>query len=532
MAMQIVRIDGESTGQHSAETIGAKASNLARMAALGLPVPPAFVLPIELGAAIICNENGARQALIEGLAEGVGFLEHATNKRMGDRRRPLLVSVRSSAAQSMPGMLDTVLNVGCTSAAVHGLVRLTGNPRFAWDCRRRFLESYAGVVLGVDSASLEGRRRQLLLAEGVERERELDSEALERLAKNYQAMIDDRDGVLLENPIQQLEAAAEAVYRSWTSDRARTYRRIEHLESLRGTAVTIQAMVFGNRGLSSAGGVAFSRDPSTGSATPVIDILFESQGEDVVSGARNPETEEAMARFAPAPTRLLREILKRLEQEFADVQDVEFTVEDGKLWILQARPAKRTPQAALHFAIDFVEEGLITPAEALRRLNGVDLDGLVDRRLVNVHEAAGRGIGAAAGVAVGRAAFDSGSAERLATSGQPVILLRPETSTADVAGFALSEGIVTAIGGRTAHAALVARQMGKPCIVGCAGLSIDTASHNALLAGAAIKEGDWLSIDGGSGAIYLGRGNIAVDRPEAELAQIKRWRNQLLAQHR
>jgi pyruvate,orthophosphate dikinase len=270
---------------------------------------------------------------------------------------------------------------------------MTGNPRFAWDCRRRFLESYAAVVLGVDAASLEGRCRRLIAAEGVERERELDSEALERLAKNYQAMIDDRDGVVLENPMQQLEAAAEAVYQSWASDRACTYRRIERLEHLRGTAVTIQAMVFGNRDLSSAGGVGFSRDPSTGSATPIIDILFESQGEDVVSGTRNPQTEEAMACLAPAATRQLHEIFKRLEQEFADVQDVEFTIEDGKLWILQTRAAKRTPRAALRFAIDFVEEGLITPIEALRRLEGVDLDRLVDRRLVDVHEAAGYGIG-------------------------------------------------------------------------------------------------------------------------------------------
>ncbi len=367
-----------------------------------------------------------------------------------------------------------------------------------------------------------------MAAEGVERERELDSEALERLAKNCQEVIDDKDGAVLENPMQQLEAAAEAVYRSWTSDRACAYRRIERLEHLRGTAVTIQAMVFGNRGLSSAGGVAFSRDPSTGSAMPVIDILFESQGEDVVSGTRNPQTEEAMARFAPAAARQLREILKRLEQEFADVQDVEFTIEDGKLWILQTRSAKRTPRAALRFAIDFVDEGLITSAEALRRLNDVDLDRLVDKRLVDVHEAVGHGIGAAEGVAVGRAVFDSGSAERLATSGEPTILVRPETSTADVAGFALAEGIVTAVGGRTAHAALVARQLAKPCVVGCAGLSVDAVRHHARLAGTAINEGDWLSIDGGSGAIYLGRGNIVVDRPQAELAQIKRWRNQSL----
>jgi pyruvate,orthophosphate dikinase len=524
--MQIVRIGGESIGQHSAETVGAKAANLARMVALGLPVPPAFVLPTELCAAILRGETAAKQALRDGLTDGVKFLEQTTGKRLGDRRQPLLVSVRSSAAQSMPGMLDTVLDVGCTSAAVHGLVRMTGNPRFAWDCRCRFLESYASVVRGIDPASLARCRHHLIAREGVEHEHAFDSEALERLAKNYQELIDDKDSAILENPMEQLITAAEAVYRSWISDRARAYRRIQNLEDLRGTAVTIQAMVFGNRGLSSAAGVAFSRDPSIGSAEPVIDVLFESQGEDVVSGTRNPETEEGMARSAAAATVQLKEILVRLEHEFADVQDVEFTVEDGKLWILQTRAVKRTPKAALRFAIDFVEGGLITPAEALRRLNGVDLDGLVDRRLVDMGQAAGRGIGAAAGVAVGRAAFDSESAERLAAGGESVILMRPDTTTADVAGFAVSAGIVTAIGGRTAHAALVAREMGKPCIVGCADLSVDTERRNARLAKTPINEGDWLSIDGGSGAIYLGHGSIAVDRPEAELAQIKRWQDQ------
>jgi pyruvate, orthophosphate dikinase len=524
--MQIVLVGGKSTCQPSAETVGAKAANLARMAALGLPVPPAFVLPIELCAAITRGEAEARQMLWDGLVEGVSFLEQATGKRLGDRRHPLLVSVRSSAARSMPGMLDTVLDVGCTSAAVHGLVRMTGNPRFAWDCRCRFLESFVGVVLGVQPGSLDRRRRHLMITEGVEHEQAFDSEALERLAKSYQEMIADEKGALLENPVQQLQTTAEAVYRSWTSNRACTYRRLEHLEDLRGTAVIVQAMVFGNRGLSSAGGVAFSRDPSTGSAKPVIEILFESQGEDVVSGTRNPETEEAMAWSAATATTQLKEILVGLEHEFADVQDVEFTVEEGKLWILQTRSAKRTPKAALRFAIDFVEEGLITPAEALQRLNGVDLESVVDRRLVNMREPAGCGVGAALGVAVGRAAFDSESAERLAAGGEPVVLLRPETTTADVAGFAVSAGIVTAIGGRTAHAALVARQMGKPCIVGCADLSFNTARHTARLATIPINEGDWLSIDGGSGAIYLGRGNVIVDRPEAELAQIKCWRNQ------
>jgi pyruvate,orthophosphate dikinase len=524
--MQIARIGDGSTPPYSVEVVGGKAANLARMAALGVPVPPAFVLPVELCAAIVSGETGARQILTEGLAEGIGFLQNATGKRFGDRRRPLLVSVRSGAARSMPGMLDTVLNVGCTSTAVRGLVRMSGHPRFAWDCRRRFLESYGVVVLGLGRALFERRLDQLVAAEGVEGEAAVDGETLERLAGKYREMIEEADGALPEDPMEQLTAAAQAVFRSWNSERACAYRQLQHLENLRGTAVTIQAMVFGNRGPSSGAGVAFSRDPSTGDPRSVIDVLFESQGEDVVSGSRNPATEETLTQSVPVAAAQLCQTLARLEQELGDVQDVEFTIEDGKLWILQTRSAKRTPQAALRFAIDFVKEGRITPSEGLRRLRGLDLNTLASKRLVGVGEPAARGTGASAGVAVGRATFDSQDAQRLASAG-PVILVRPDLSTSDVAGFSISEGIVTAVGARTAHAALVARQMGKPCIVGCTGLTIDIGARWAQLGGTAVKEGDWLSINGGVGTIYLGRGTIAVDRPEAELAEIARWRSEV-----
>jgi pyruvate, orthophosphate dikinase len=309
------------------------------------------------------------------------------------------------------------------------------------------------------------------------------------------------------------------------SDRAVTYRRLEHLEDLRGTAVTVQAMVFGNSGPSSGAGVAFSRDPSTGVATPVIDVMFASQGEDVVSGRHTPETEEAIARWLPDVAAQLRDALTRLEREFGDVQDVEFTIEDGKLWILQTRAAKRSPQAALRFAIDFVKSGRIAPAEGLRRLNGLDLKRLVTRRLSDVGPAIGHGTGASAGIAIGRAAFDPDSAARLADNGEPVILVRPDTSTADVAGFAVSSGIVTAVGGRTAHAALVARQMDKPCIVGCAELAVDVDARCARLPHVVLNEGDWLSIDGGAGTLYLGRGTVISDRPETELAEVARWQS-------
>jgi pyruvate,orthophosphate dikinase len=523
--MHIVRIGGASTEQHSAKAIGAKAANLARMAALGLPVPPAFVLPVKLCADIIDNNGHAERALRDGLKQGIEFLESATGKRFGDRRQPLLVSVRSGAARSMPGMLDTVLNVGCTSAAVQGQIRATGRPRLAWDCRRRFLESFGETVLGIDPAPLAARLAELTAREAVASDRELDSEALERLAADEQALIEGDEDGWLEDATAQLEAAARAVYRSWISERAQTYRRLQKLDDLKGTAVTVQAMVFGNGGLSSGAGVAFSRDPSTGSARPMIDLVLDAQGEDVVSGRRTPDSEDTIAHALPNMATELAGVFERLEKEFQDAQDIEFTVEDGKLWILQTRAAKRTPRAALRIAIDLVHEGLISQQEALRRIADIDLASLVETSLVSTDRPAATGIGASGGIAVGRTAFASDSARRLAATGDPVILMRPDTSTADVAGFAVAAGIVTTVGARTAHAALVARQMGKPCIVGCGDMTIDATSGRAQLGAAAISEGDWITIDGDGGRLYLGQLETAVSRPAAELAEVESWRS-------
>lgn len=523
--MHIVRIGDGPTKHHSVDTIGAKAAGLARMAELGLPVPPAFVLPVALCAAIINHDAYAERQLRDKLKEGIDFLERVTGKRFGDRRRPLLVSVRSGAARSMPGMLDTVLNVGCTSMAVRGLIRTTGRPRLAWDCRRRFLEGYADTVLGLDSAPFTALLADVVARDNVASERELDSEALERLAIGEQALIEKYDDGWSEDAMAQLIGAARAVYRSWVSERARTYRSLQNLDHLQGTAVTVQAMAFGNGGLASGAGVAFSRDPSTGVARPVIDVLLDAQGEDVVSGRRTPDTEDTITRALPAVATELNTILKRLEQEFGDVQDIEFTIEDGKLWILQTRSAKRTPRAALRIAIDLVHEGLISEPDALQRLDGIDPAALVRTCLVATGDPVARGIGASAGIAVGRAAFEPDSAKRMAATGDAVILMRPETNTADIAGFAVAAGIVTTVGARTAHAALVARQMGKPCIVGCSGMTIDVAARRAQLGGATIAEGDWISIDGDGGGIYLDRREIIVERPEAELAEIEQWRS-------
>ncbi|MBZ5606632.1 MAG: pyruvate, phosphate dikinase [Acidobacteriia bacterium] len=520
----IVRLGDAACPLPTSEDVGAKAANLARMAAIGLAVPPAFVLPVEFCAGLAATDAQAKRLLLDGLKEGIGFLEETTGKRFGDRRRPLLVSVRSGAPRSMPGMLDTVLNVGCTSAATHGLIRMTGNPRFAWDCRRRLLEAYAQTVLGLDTSSLADLLGHVTGEEGVASERDLDCEALERLAAAYESWIEDADAGFEDDAMSQLAAASHAVCRSWMSDRARTYRTLEGLDHLPGTAVMVQAMVFGNRGLSSGSGVAFSRNPSTGAPQPVIDVLFDAQGEDVVSGRRTPETETSIAHLMPAVSTELRSVLMQLEREFGDMQDVEFTIEDGKLWLLQTRTAKRTPRAALRITVDLVKEGRISQEEALRRLTGLDLSALTVTRLVEAGDPSVHGIAASGGVAVGHAAFDSVTAERMAARGDPVILVRPDTSTADIAGFRAASGIVTATGGMTAHASLVARHMGKPCAVGCGGISLDNSARRGHFAGQVVEEGDWISVDGDSGGVFLGQREIITERPTTELDEVDRWR--------
>lgn len=523
--MDIYRLEKAGVAGASAEEIGAKAAILAAVAAAGVPVPPAFVLPIDLGAAMAAGDRAAEAALLDGLKEGIAFLENATGRRFGDRREPLLVSVRSGAAQSMPGMLDTVLDVGCSPRATRGLIRMTGNPRFAWDCRRRLLEGYAETVLGLDPALLQARREALIAEEDAETDRDLDSEALERLALAYEAVIAAADREIPEDPIEQLIAASRAVYRSWMSERACAYRRLQGLEYLKGTAVMVQAMVFGNRGSASGAGVAFSRDPSSGAPNPQIDVLFEAQGEDVVSGRRTPKTEKELVQSAPAVADELSRALLRLEKQFKDVQDVEFTIEDGRLWILQSRTAKRTARAALRIAVDLVREGLISEPEGLERLRGIDLLSLSIARFAGDAAPVGRGIGAAGGVAVGLAAFDAATAERLAASGDPVILIRSDIDTADVKGLAAAAGIVTATGGRTAHAALIARQLGKACVVSCAGLQVSAETRHGTIAGATIREGDWISLDGTTGEVFLGQRDIVTERPEAELNAVAEWRS-------
>ncbi len=494
---------------------GSKAALLWQMDRLGLDVPPAFVLPTTWCAGINAGDGAALEALHRGLTKGIAGLERATGRRFGDGRAPLLVSVRSGAAVSMPGMLDTILNIGLNDESVHGLIRLSGNPRLAFDSYRRLVQGYGEVVDGVTGAEFERRLTELLRREGVTGETELDPEALERLTGEFREVSVHVVGHSVpEDPREQLQAAATAIYASWQSPRACDYRRLGGIDDRLGTAVTVQAMVFGNSGGNSGAGVAFSRNPATGANEFYVDFLFDAQGEDVVSGRRSPGPASRLAARLPQVASRLAEGLRRLEREFRDAQDVEFTVEDGRLYFLQTRTAKRTPRAALRMAVEMVQEGIIDRATALARLgdNGLS-EGLAIARFAEPAEAVASAIAASPGVASGKAAFDSVRAQDLAATGVPVILIRPDTSTEDVAGFAVASGVLTATGGRTAHAAVVARQMGKVCLVGCRALVLAADGHESMIGPFPIREGDWLSLDGDTGDISLGQRHIVTEPP-------------------
>jgi pyruvate,orthophosphate dikinase len=516
---------GGAPGTILAKDVGSKAAELARLSALRLPVPPAFVLPTSLCAGVIAGDEAAMKAMRRGVVAGSGWLEAATKHRLGDGRSPLFVSVRSGAERSMPGMLDTVLNVGMNATSVHGLIRMTGNPRMAFDSYRRFVQSYAEVVGGVSAAAFADLLAQAIVAEGAANEAELDPEALERLVEKFVGLAAHGAHAPPFEPIDQIAEAAQAVYRSWNSSRAREYRRLNALEGLKGTAVAVQAMAFGNSGGDSGAGVAFSRDPATGAKELYVDFLADAQGEDVVSGRRSPADAALLKRRMPEVARQLEEGARALEAACADVQDIEFTVERGRLWFLQTRTAKRTPRAALKIAVDLVEEGVIDRKEALARVAEVDLAAARTSRFAEPAEPAGRAVVASPGVACGRACFTSERAKDLAARGEPAILVRRETSTEDVAGFTIAEGILTAVGGRTAHAAVVARQMGKVCLVGCHALTVAERQDSATLDGRQIREGDWIALDGAAGEISLGRRTvIAEETPETAI--IRQWRQE------
>jgi pyruvate,orthophosphate dikinase len=507
------------------DRVGSKAANLARMARIGLRVPPAFVLGTSVCRQVLDAGGRLPADAKASLRDAVAHLERATRRQFGGRS-PLLVSVRSSPPISMPGMLETVLNVGLTETAIRGLLRTTGNPVLVWDTCRRFAQAYAETVRGCPPAPFARTRDQVLAECGAQAVGEMDPLTLRDLARRTGQLAHTLSGTPLpDDPYAQLEAAIEAVFQSWSTPRAAQYRRLSRLDDASGTAVVVQAMVFGNGHAASGSGVGFTRNPATGADELYVDFLFNAQGEDVVSGREAVAETLTLAATLPEVDAELHRAKTALEAEFCDMQDFEFTVQDGRLYFLQCRAGKRTPWAALHIAVDLVRSGVISPAEGLERLQPYDLDSVLRVRLSPGADAdvVGSAVPAGMGVAAGAIAFDRERAQALAAT-QPVILVRPDIATDDVAGLAASAGILTARGGRTSHAAVIARHLGKVCLVGCSSLQVDEARRRCSLGARKFAEGDVMTLDGESGLVYAGAVPAVTERPEAVLAEVGRWR--------
>ncbi len=476
--------------------LGGKGAGLFEMSRLGLPVPPGFTITTDVCRAYHSRKGGA--FLTPEFHEAVGRLEESVGRRLGDPRGPLLVSVRSGSKFSMPGMMDTVLNLGLNDRTVLGLQFQTGNPRFAWDCYRRFIAMFGGVVNGIDKGEFEAVLRRVKADCGASSDAQLSAEGLRRLVVLYQDLFKDRAGFPFpQKPAEQLRLAVAAVFDSWNNPRAFAYRRLHRIPDDLGTACTVQAMVFGNMGADCATGVGFTRDPATGEPAFYGEFLVNAQGEDVVAGVRTPRPLQELESHMPRAFRRLREISGRLERHYGDVQDMEFTIEKGRLFMLQTRTGKRSAMAAIRIAVDMVQEGLITPDQAVMRLSPEQLDELLrpvfDEGASARAKVLARGLPAGPGAASGRVCFTSERAAAEAAKG-PVILVRPETNPDDVQGMAAAEGILTATGGMTSHAAVVGRGMGKVCVVGCAEVEMLD-----------LKEGDWISLDGFNGRVLEGR---------------------------
>jgi pyruvate,orthophosphate dikinase len=513
---------GSALAPGGAEEVGNKAWNLMRMARAGLPVPPAFVLPTAW-----CGRADAAAKLPPALAQGVKLLEGATGRTFGGSRRPLLVSVRSGAAVSMPGMMETVLDVGLNADTVEALIRGTGNPRLAWDSYRRLVQGYAEVGAGFQTAPFDALVAAAVATAHAESERELDHRDLRTLTHAMLASYTDLAGEdFPADPSVQLLAATEAVLRSWNAEKAVDYRRLNRIDDAAGTAVTVQTMVFGNAGGASGAGVGFTRNPATGAREFYFDFQFDGQGEDVVGGRRNLTDHDRLRLTLPAIWTRLNETCRTLETLFGDAQDFEFTVQSGELFLLQTRRAKRTDWAALAIAADMVAEGVLTPKAALTQIAGIDLGSVVRTSFAPpVPPTLAIALVASLGVASGAIALDTAAVVRLAAAGVPTILVRRDTVTSDIVGMAQAVGILTGSGGRTSHAAVVARQLGKVCLVACPRLEIDLERRQCRIGDTLLDEGDMLALDGNTGAVHAGKLAVVQERPDAALAIIAGWRS-------
>lgn len=499
---------GEAEGNVSMKnTLGGKGANLAEMTAIGLPVPPGFTISTDICTSFY-NEGGKLPEWVKPEAlKALARVEAKIGKKFGDNKNPLLVSVRSGARASMPGMMDTILNLGLNDETVLGLATSSNNPRFAWDSYRRFIQMYSDVVMGMNSSLLEVTLEDMKAEKNVHNDNDLTEDDLKKLVAKFKDMVKQMTGEKFpSDPHEQLWGAISAVFRSWNTPRAITYRELHDIPAAWGTAVNIQSMVFGNLGDDSATGVAFTRDPSTGEKKFYGEFLVNAQGEDVVAGIRTPQTISILKEIMPGPYQDLETIYLKLENYFKDMQDIEFTIEKNKLWMLQTRNGKRTAKASLQIACDMIDEKLITEQEALLRIDPASLDQLLHPTLdpKTAKTLLAKGLPASPGGVCGEIAFTPEDAVALKEKGKKVILVRVETSPEDIAGMIAAQGILTARGGMTSHAAVVARGMGKCCVAGCSDVSVDYASETMKVKGYVLKKGDIITLDGGTGEVFLG----------------------------
>jgi pyruvate,orthophosphate dikinase len=520
----VYAFDEPSTGGR--DLLGGKGIGLAEMTQMGVPVPAGFTITTDACRAYMSSGKSLPDGVEQEIEEHLGALQEKTGKRFGDTNDPLLVSVRSGAAVSMPGMMDSILNLGLNDDAVVGLARATGNERFANDSYRRLIQMYGEVVDGIDGHRFEQALSDLKKSCGASQDVDLSAHDLAGLIDTYRAVYLEETGRdFPQDPREQLARAVRAVFDSWDSPRAKVYRRTYDIPDELGTAVNVVQMVFGNKGDESGTGVAFTRDPSTGEPGLYGEFLANAQGEDVVAGIRTPEPLAHMEQRLPAAFAQLLDTMRRLEEHYRDMQDIEFTVEDNELYLLQTRSAKRTAAAAVKAAVDMADEGLISREDAVARIDPAQLDQLLHPMIDPTAdwEVATKGLNASPGAACGAIVLDADTAEERGKAGESVILVRWETTPDDIHGLIQAAGILTAHGGMTSHAAVVARGMGKPCVAGCEGLSIDGDARTITVGDRTLSEGDLLTIDGGTGAVIVGEVPLVAPEVNDDLQRILEW---------
>jgi pyruvate,orthophosphate dikinase len=510
--------------------LGGKGANLAEMTNIGLPVPPGMTITTEACTEYYRLERRLPEGLMDEVQRNLSVVEEQAGKKFGDLANPLLVSVRSGAMFSMPGMMDTILNLGLNEQTVQSVARNTGNLRFAYDAYRRFIQMFSDVVLEIPKYDFEDLLHNQKEAQGVKYDQDLTAESLRIIIDNYKKLVVDRTGrPFPENPLDQLTLSVEAVFRSWNNDRAIIYRNLNKIDHDLGTAVNIQSMVFGNMGNDSGTGVAFTRNPSTGENVLYGEFLTNAQGEDVVAGIRTPRPIAQLKDEMPELYNEFVRIARLLENHYKNMQDIEFTIERGRLYILQTRNGKRTAQASVRVAYELAQEGLITKQQALLLVDPGQLDQLLHRQIDSQAElnVIAKGLPASPGAASGQVVFDSDDAERLAKAGKKVVLVRTETTPDDIHGIVAAQGILTSRGGMTSHAAVVARGMGKPCVCGCEAIRIDYIKAEFSVGSIVIKQGEIISIDGATGRVILGQVPMKDPEISAEYTTLLTWADEV-----